>query len=344
MGVFADAAPEYLDHGRPCFPVNADKRPLVKGWLKAGRPATEQWARKYPDANVGLCCGPKTGLTVVDVDDEGEAPVADAMSRFGQTPVVIRTATGKHHLWYAHNGEKRSIRVDVNGWNVDLLGTGGYTVAPPSQRPDLFSRYEFVQGSLDDLDRLPTINPDASPAERTEALQRAQQQVQQPSRADGLVPEGQRDDWLFRRLLKEARHVDGEDALRDLAFSYNTDALAEPLPAAQVEKVIASVLRYVREGRNYTTRATVAIPHDVHDALIDAPYAFALLAVLRRNHPRPDETFAIAPKPMAEAGNPPWSDRTIERARDTLHQRGFLELVYRGRGRGNPSRWRLKNT
>jgi hypothetical protein len=342
MGVFAEAAPEYLNHGRPCFPVSndAEKRPLVGNWQKAGKPATRQWAEKYPEANVGLCCGPKTGLTVIDVDEPGDAPVADAISRYGEPPIIIRTASGKHHLWFRHNGEKRSIGRTIGGRRIDILGTGGYTVAPPSQRPDLFSRYEFVQGSLDDLDRLPTINPAASNSDTAEVLQKAHQQAQQPVRADGLVPVGERDIWLFKRLLREVRHVESEEDLRDIAFSHNESSLAEPLPEAQVEAKVRQALKYQQEGDNWASEPRVTLTHVAFDQLLDAPDAVVLLQLLHRYH-HAREVFAVSPTGMAGKTLPGWSVQKVRRARDVLVDRGYLVNVHQGRARGDPSLWQL---
>jgi hypothetical protein len=50
-------------------------------------------------------------------------------------------------------GERRQIRPDPDV-PIDILG-GGYVVAPPSKVAK--GDYEFLQGSLDDRDRLPAL-------------------------------------------------------------------------------------------------------------------------------------------------------------------------------------------
>ena len=60
------------------------------------------------------------------------------------------------------------------------------------------------------------------------------------------------------------------------------------------------------------------------DALIDRPEAYTLYQMLQRWHcNRPH--FRIAPTAMAEAGSPPWSRHKIDRARDVLLERGFID-------------------
>ena len=145
MGVFAQHAPVYAEAGLPTFPVDPrTKKPAVKNWQHSGMRATRAWLHKFGNADgLGLCMGPRTRLVEVDVDMAGNAPLAAAQDRFGETPVVIRTASGKHKLWYRYSGEHRHIR-PLPGLPVDVLG-GGFTVAPPSYRarPGLLLRLPY---------------------------------------------------------------------------------------------------------------------------------------------------------------------------------------------------------
>lgn len=62
------------------------------------------------------------------------------------------------------------------------------------------------------------------------------------------------------------------------------------------------------------------------DALLDAPDAILLLSLFERLHSG-RQSFAISPTAMSKAGNPPWHRSRIERGRDVLLERGFLEEV-----------------
>jgi hypothetical protein len=320
LGVFAEAAPDYIEHGLPCFPVTTDKdkRPLVRNWQVMGQRAARNLLTRpeFADANLGICCGKKTGITEVDVDESSDAAVADAMSRFGPTSVIIRTASGKYKLWYRHNGENRITGGVIDGHRIDILGRG-QTVAPPSIRPDLFSRrYEFIEGGLDDIANLQVIDPAGLPnhhkvSEREPTLG-----------PGGLVPVGQRDDWLFRKLLRDVRDVDSEADLRDIAFSYNEGSFAEPLPETQVEAKVQRVLYLERIEQNFARRPSVIIPHDIGDQL--TPDELWLMYVLRRSHPN-GRKFKLATRSMGQTYGVDY--RRIQKAADGLVRAGVLECV-----------------
>jgi Bifunctional DNA primase/polymerase, N-terminal len=104
-------------------------------------------------------CGSRSRIASLDIDCENERVLADALSRHGKTPIIVRTGSGNYLAWYRHNGERRQIRP----WPelpIDMLG-GGFIVAPPSQVTK--GQYQFIEGSLDDLERLPTLRNGSSP-------------------------------------------------------------------------------------------------------------------------------------------------------------------------------------
>ena len=70
-------------------------------------------------AAFGFMCGPASNLTIGDVDAPGEVALYAALEMWGDTPAIIRTASGKHHLYYRHNGEGRHVRFlgrDEHAW------------------------------------------------------------------------------------------------------------------------------------------------------------------------------------------------------------------------------------
>ena len=101
-------------------------------------------------------------VSVLDGDTTDERVFADALTRHGSTPLIGLTASGKFHGFYQHNGEHRRIR-PFGELPIDILGTGGLVVAAPSRFET--SKYSFLQGNLDDIDRLPVMRglpPDIS--------------------------------------------------------------------------------------------------------------------------------------------------------------------------------------
>src|SRR5262249_7329460 len=155
---------DYAAHGVATFPVDANKRPMVSRYSKFGLVGSAKIAGKFANAPaIGFMCGKRSGVTVLDVDTTDERVLADAVERHGRTPIIARSGSGHYQAWYRHAGERRLIRPrrDVP---IDILG-GGFVVAPPSRTAK--GGYQFIQGSLDDLDSLPTLSdaPSAIPAD-----------------------------------------------------------------------------------------------------------------------------------------------------------------------------------
>jgi hypothetical protein len=121
---FANWQPLYAEHGIATFPVDAGKRPMVKRYGKVGLGGSAKIAEMFGDAGaIGFMCGPRSHITVLDIDTKDERVVADAIDRHGKTPIIARTGSGNYQAWYRHGGERRLIRPrrDVP---IDILGGG----------------------------------------------------------------------------------------------------------------------------------------------------------------------------------------------------------------------------
>lgn len=308
-GVFARHAPEYLAHGLACFPVDPRaKKPAVRHWQQATPRASRAWARDFPNtAGLGINMGVASGITEIDVDAVGGAALAAAVERYGESSIVIQTASGKHKLWYRHAGEQRLIR-PVPGEPVDVLGAG-FTIAPPSEREDLGAAYRFVRGGLEDIGKLPAIRPGA---------------LYGGTRLASQIHQGERNGTLFRWCMREARHCDDAADLIDAAATW-ADAMPSPLPAREIEKTAISAWKYETEGRNFIgMHRPIVTENDKNmDMLADAPDAYFLLGLFQRFHTNRGD-FAIAPAAMAASRNPPWGPERIRRARSMLVRRGLL--------------------
>lgn len=312
-GIYSQHAPRFADAGLPCFPVDTrSKRPAVRGWQNATPRRARGWATNAKlgaSDGLGLVMGKPSGLVEIDVDAAGDAWVSAAVERFGQTPIVIRTASGKAKLWYRHNGEGRRIR-PFQGLPVDVLGDG-FTIAPPSWREDLGTGYAFLSGGLADIANLPTIAPGAL----SDGFTRAPEAVQR----------GDRNNALWRYCMTQARHCDDVEALIDVAVSW-TSTFPEPLSAAEAEQCARSAFGYEATGRNFLglRKPQLNAQDKLMDNLIDQPEALTLYLLFQRWHSSRLH-FAIAPTAMSAAGSPPWPRRRIEGARDVLLERGYIE-------------------
>jgi len=146
----------YARHGWRVFPVVPLKKlPLIKGWPQLATTDLEQvarWWRQEPEANIGLACGPDSGLYVIDVDrhgdTDGEAALAKLEHELGPLPHTVeqRTGSGGRQLLWAWPGD-RELRNKAGRPStgrtaefrlppgIDTRGQGGFVVVPPSVHP-----------------------------------------------------------------------------------------------------------------------------------------------------------------------------------------------------------------
>jgi hypothetical protein len=142
MSELRDAALYYARwRGWAVFPVRPRaKEPLVAGAYKAATADLEQveaWWATWPDANIGLATGERSGVWVLDIDGpEGEASFAQLEAEHGQLPATWRVSSGKgHHLyWQCPAGQDPGRRIGVRP-GLDFIGGSGYLVLPPSIHP-----------------------------------------------------------------------------------------------------------------------------------------------------------------------------------------------------------------
>lgn len=320
-GAFAIWQPRYAEAGISTFPVDAvSKKPSVKNALRGGGRASLAWAKKFPDANaLGFKCGISSGLTVLDIDAPDENLLADSLNRFGPSPIIIRTASGKFHAWYRHDGEARKIRPEKH-IPIDILG-GGYAVAPPSAAGS--GQYEFIQGSLNDLGRLrpmlrPVVANDVAGLKNDLSV--------------GQVDEGKRNVALLKIALQLARGAAGKTDLIQLVSIANKAKMNPPLDASEVMGVAASAWDYQSAGNNWVGGGgRIVKSFDEIDAFMPkdalphkaAPDAAFLLDLLRRIHYERD-TFVVANAMHERMG---WSRKRFTAARRYLESMGKLRVV-----------------
>ncbi|MBZ9888961.1 bifunctional DNA primase/polymerase [Mesorhizobium sp. BR1-1-3] len=350
-GVFAEWQPRYAEHNVATFPVTDSKVPAVKGYLRVGLNASEQLAMRFPDNDaIGIACR-RNRITVLDVDTPDERVLADALSRHGQTPFIVRSGSGNHQAWYRRTNETRRVRPDPEK-PIDILGDG-FVVAPPSRGAK--GQYTIIQGTLDDLETLPTMKAGVSNALDISPkliVPRAAQMSPMGDRSQGrglaeksnaFDPEPQdikRNDTLWRHCMKAARSCPNFKGLMEVAVDYNSSEFYTPLPADEVLKIVASAWDYECKGKNlFGLGPRLVLDVDIVDELAaSAPDAFALLGILRRHHAG-SESFFLA---RAMADSMKWDVRKFLAARDLLLARSLIECIHPGgRGRNDPPVYRF---
>lgn len=306
-GIFAEWQPRYAEAGISTFPVR-DKKPAIRGYLKTGPNLSRQLADKFGDAPaLGFSCK-RAGLTIVDVDTTDETILADALARYGDTPIVVRSGSGHFQAWYRHGGEGRKIRPD-KAVPVDILG-GGYVVAPPSHGG--VSAYQFLTGSLDDLPSLPRLKRDVVESDR-------------PATPVELVNIGKRNDSLWRACMRHAKSCASFDDLLCFAYGANMQSLVEPLPQSEVVTLAQSAWAKQCSGDNrFGSEMLIGMTAPQFERIAD-PFALMLMMKLRHRW-RDGETFHVA-NAMADTMPGGWPRKRFAAARLTLERAGLLVMV-----------------
>lgn len=349
LGAFAVSALSALEYGLAPIPCGGEdgKRPLIRGWQKRSyvpkRSTVLKLENRFPAANLGIACS-SSGLVIVDVDEPNI--VEDALSRFGDTPLVIDTPAGGSHLYYrSHDAGclSKNLR-HSEGLSIDIKGDGGFVVAPPSTNPKLGARYEFRRGSWSDLSHLPRFDATSIVHVRDEF------HYSPRTSPDKKIVKGQRNDFLFRELLRHACCCGCLDQLILQAQKINDEILEPPLAETEVVKTAQSAWRYQCEGRNWIGRSP-RIQFTMDELMAFAGHtkggdALILWGLLTSLHGHRNEPIAIDREAMAAAQLlPSWKAGRYRTARDALSDLSLLELVNQGgmtgTGRTSPNLYRL---
>jgi hypothetical protein len=330
---FALWQPIYAGHGIPTFPLKADKSPAVKNWGKMGLPASRQLATRKEFAETqgfGFVCGKRTKITALDIDYTDEKILADRLARHGQTPVIARTASGKFHGYYRHNGEKRWCRAwgqKAEDPKIDIIGAG-VLIAPGSRTPK--GTYEFIQGGLDDLDRLPVIRGiDDILAKKDKLVLPIPDGVfshESPEPDDKPIPEGNRNTTIWRHCMANARKCGNVREVLMLATQFYVNHCDKHPPMSQEELMTtaASAWRHTEQGANFFINPTACFAtSEFEDMPLTDPDAWRLLGYLKMKNGHYSE-FLVS---NGLAVSFKWSRQRLAATRKRLVDGGHITLT-----------------
>jgi hypothetical protein len=345
MAAFADAAPAWAAAGIVPLPITPDgKRPMVKQPDTFGCPAVMGLAAKprFADANLGFWCGSHNRLTVVDIDSPADAELQYALITYGDSPIIVQTASGNHHAYYRHDGERRRIKPD-KAHPIDILGEGGICVAPPSTRPS-GGKYTFLRGGLSVIasGNLPKIRAGALPAP-ARGVQKSSFLNAAPISDSSTIKQGERNNALFRLALPLGRDVTSQDELLDLLRQANRELANPPNDDAEVVRTASKVWQYKTENRLFVPgqpqRIVLVASTITRLAAAGELAAVTLLLVLQAAHGNTTKPFAISPGGMVEAGKiGSWNKLRYRNAiRTLLNYRAIRLVKMGGKGKHDPT-------
>lgn len=133
--------------GKDCGPKDAGKHPRIANWQTEAtndlRKAFKWWER-WPNANIGVVTGETVNAFVIDIDN------ANAWDSLGHEDIeTFRYVTprGGRHLWFTYpSGQVITNSSGSLPNGIDVRGTGGYVLMPPSRT---------LKGSYRDVQEVP---------------------------------------------------------------------------------------------------------------------------------------------------------------------------------------------
>lgn len=232
------------------------KHPRIKDWENAASTDEDMiraWWTKWPDANIGIACGPSK-LAVVDVDKAGGGLRAwkllkSTIGDVGGAAVQITGGGGRHYCFADPAGGFRNSQGKL-AVGIDTRGVGGFIVVWPSVHGS-GNTYEWKEHrSLIDH------RPAPLPPKLVEMLQVAKvatpANVDEDAESGGApgsylngVPKGMRDDELFRYALTLLRMGLAADEAEVLVLE-KAARCTPPQPPEEAKAKIKSALKYVK--------------------------------------------------------------------------------------------------
>jgi Bifunctional DNA primase/polymerase, N-terminal/Primase C terminal 1 (PriCT-1) len=234
---FRGAAQPLAMWGWRVFPIKPKgKTPLTKnGCLDATTDpeVIEQWAERWPSANVALRTG---DLVVIDVDAAhgGNEALAELQAKYAAFPPTLESATGGggKHYFFDSGGAEIHNSASKLGPGLDVRGLNGYVVLPPSVHQS-GNRYTWKSPK--------GIGPAPLPGWLYQLLESSRpvttsSNENAPS-SDQTIRDGTRNDTLFRKACK--LRADGLSAAAILAtlLVHNAENCDPPLPESEVRGI-----------------------------------------------------------------------------------------------------------
>ena len=228
------------------FPATAGgKQPLIADWPnQATRDEARLrfWLKRFSGCNWGVATGPDSGVFVLDVDGE---PGLDALANLEFQGCVLpktlmtRTWRGTHaYFQWPSSGTVIRNSAGKLAPGLDVRGTGGYVIVPPSVHPS-GTAYEFT-----DEDAPIACAPEwllGLLAQTSAAPERPLSVAQTRSES---IPEGQRNQTLMSLSGGMRRKGMTLTAIEAALLAENAERCAPPLPEREVKTIARSASQY----------------------------------------------------------------------------------------------------
>lgn len=247
---------------------SAGKHPMKnREFLISNAKEAEVFFSQHPEANIGIATGKESGIIVIDEDSYKENK---GELKF-DLPKTLRQSTGGggRHFYFKYPKDvviKNSVSSIANA--IDVRADGGFVVAAPSKHksgkqyemncefpevaeaPESLVRHilEKQQTSLNATVKefgVEAVEKFGLTAVRHESNDRKRSEMTY----DAEIPEGKRNETLFKQACKLQGDGFGDDAVRAAIHEQNAEFCKPMLKYEEVENLVESALKYEKGER-----------------------------------------------------------------------------------------------
>lgn len=269
------AALDYAKRGLPVFPIHSPTsdgqcdcgNPKCQGNGRAKHPRTanghldattdavqiREWWDQWPNANIGMPTGERSGVFVLDIDVDpgdpkkgkppvdGYAELKRLLNECGSLPKTPKTRTGRggEQRFYRYPDTPVKNSTSKIGHGLDIRGEGGYVILPPSR--NLYGDYSWLR----DPDARPFAKAPQWFLDLVRKESKANGSKPSTTTADDSIPDGSRNDTLHKLACSLRGRGLKEEAIFTAVQCANLElSKPEPLPEDEVRKLVQSALKH----------------------------------------------------------------------------------------------------
>lgn len=273
----------YLRLGWPVIPLRG-KDPLTEHGSKdatLNESLVREWWGRWPDANIGLATSHAFFAVDIDLKDGGPESWDMLCSQHGRPPETIEQVTGtggRHILFLLPDFPVKNSKSKIAP-GIDIRGSGGYIVAPPSIHPETKRPYDWDGASEIEDQKLA-----AAPHWLLRLLLEAERR-KAPEKTPEKIAEGSRNDTLFRVAARLRRFAWEAPEIFASLKEINRLRCHPPLEEKELRTIAESASRYAPDTRaNLFGQAVPKFPPEVEELPVTATDVEAAIAdVITRN-------------------------------------------------------------
>lgn len=243
---FCEAAMRYAKLGLCVIPLHVrDKRPMFANWPEVAttdQSMISRWWHQNPEANVGIATGKRSGIFVLDVDPKngGQDSYEDLILKHGRFPDTWQQVTGSKgfHLFFRYPAFPVHNAAGLLP-GIDIRGDGGQVVAPPSIHPVTGLPYEW-----DGIEEIEQTHIAEAPHWLLDLLQHKSTSHSPHLPVAEKIHKGVQHYTLLALAGMMRRLGLNENEILPTVMEVNRNRCEQPGPAANVEQIVSSVMRY----------------------------------------------------------------------------------------------------